>query len=314
MFRRIAPRLSALLVLACSPTAMDAPDAGAGDAGTDAAPAADAGSSNVEAFATLGATSEGIALGRDPAGTSVLYVGVRDGRIVRVAADGTVSDFVRIDSPVGISVRPDGALLVCASAAGAPGIFEVTVDGVVTPLVTSGPGGAPFTLTNFVAPAPDGSFVFTDSGANQVFRADADGGGLALVTDTITYPNGLAFSADGATLYVASWDTTTLYALSFDAASGAYGTPTATLTDVSNVDGVVATSAGLVLVTSTTGVLAADPTMPSQPRTTLATRGDLLLPANGVFGDATFGPHELFLSSLGRPSVFVIHTDLSGVP
>ena len=53
-------------------------------------------------------------------------------------------------------------------------------------------------------------------GAESARRLHAKGANVALVTDAITYPNGLAFSDDGTTLYVASWDTTTLHALSFD--------------------------------------------------------------------------------------------------
>ena len=311
------------LALGCGPAAAPV-DAGSDalllpDAETPDAPIADAGPVTVEIFADVGATSEGIGLGHDAAGASFLYVGTGDGRIVRVTPAGVVSDFAAIHSPVGLTVRSDGRLLVCASQpaamGGASGIFGVTVDGVVSLLVASGPGGTPFTLTNFVAEAPDGSFVFSDSGADHLFRADADGGNVSLVTDAITFPNGLAFAADGRTLYVASWDTTTLFALSFDPDTGIYGAPVATLTDVQHVDGVVATSTGsVVLVTTSSGVLHADPRMPTAPQALLAPSARLALPANGVFGDAAFGAHELFVSALGRRSISVVHTDLMGVP
>lgn len=294
-------------------------DAGPGDAGPpDAGPrdgGPDAGPSPLELFADLGSTSEGIAIGQTVAGAPVLYVGTSDDRIVRIAPDGVVGDFVAIDAPVGIAVRADGSLLACAkqpaAMGGAAAIFAITQDGTVSTLVAAGPGGTPFTLTNFVTEAPDGSIVFSDSGADALYRADADGTHVALVSP-ISYANGLAFSPDGSTLYVASWDTTTLYAIPFDATTGAYGTMTTAHEGVMNVDGLVTTSTGsLVLVTSADGILLVDPAAPATAPTSLLANRALTLPANGVFGDSAFGAHDLYLTSLARPSIYVLHTDLA---
>lgn len=283
------------------------------DAGTDA-PMVDGGPRRVAAFAEIGATAEGIALRRTPEGTSVLYVGTRDDRIVRVAPDGSVDDFIAIDDPLGIAVRADGDLVVCAKAeSGEPGLFAVTPSGAVSLLVGLDPDGEPFGLTNFVAIAPDDSIVFTDSMANRVYRASADGSELALVTDAITYPNGVAFSPDGGTLYVASWNGDTVYALSFDRTDGSYGAPEASIPGVPGVDGVVTTTSGaLVLVTSVMGVVLATPgSSATQP---IARAGTITLPANGVFGDATFGTSTLFVAALGETQVFRVLTDLEGTP
>lgn len=298
--------LVALALAACGPTASI-------DAGNDAPPT-DAGPPIVEPFAELGITSEGIALGRTSDGAPVLYVGTMDDRIVRVAPDGVVEDFVSIHDPLGIAVRASGELVVCAKTSvaegEAPGLFEVARDGTITPLTTASPTG-PYALTNFVAVAPDGSLVFSDSAGNALYRADADGSDVLLLSDAITYPNGLAFSPDGTTLYVASWATTTLYALTFDATTGTYGTATAAIEDVRNVDGIVPTSSGaLVLVTSTSGLLTVDPAAPSAAPVEIFPSRALALPANGVFGDSAFGPTELYLTSLSRSSVFVVHTAL----
>ncbi len=318
MARTSLPLSLVASLVACGAPSTPPVDAGVGvDAagGADAASSRDAGPRALEVFADLGSTSEGIAIGRTLDGAPVLYVGTSDDRVVRVAPDGVVGDFVSIDSPVGLAVRADGTLLVCAkqpaAMGGAAAIFSVTQDGIVSPLVTTGPGGVDFVLTNFVAEAPDGSIVFSDSGADSLFRADADGSHVALVA-SISYANGLAFSPDGSTLYVASWDTTTVHALSFDRTTGAYGTPSPAHEGVMNVDGLVTTSTGsLVLVTSGAGVLVVDPAAPTAaPRSLLGNR-ELTLPANGVFGDTAFGPHDVYLSSLARPSVYVLHTDLA---
>jgi sugar lactone lactonase YvrE len=300
-----AMRVAVLLTLplvACS-AAPTEPDAGAD------VPTGDAGPPLVELFADIGATSEGLSLGQAADGSPALFVTTMDDRIVEVAPDGTVTDRASIPGPVGIAARPSGELVVCAKASaaegGVPGIFEVARDGTITTLTIAGPRG-PYGLTNFVAIAPDGSLVFSDSEGDVLYRCDADGGNVAVVTDTITFPNGLAFSEDGATLYVASWDTDTLYAIPFDA--GAYGAPSPAFTGITNVDGVVSRAGRLVLVTSTAGVVAIDPARPTDAPVVLMPSRALALPANGVFGGAAFGETELYLTSLSRSGLWVLHT------
>ncbi len=312
---RVAVVVCLLALGSCGPPSV-ATDAGtdggaASDAGDDGG--SDAGPRTLEVFADVGSRSEGIAIGRTPGGASVLYVGTSDDRIVRVAPDGVVGDFVSIHAPVGLTTRADGTLLVCAKQPVAMGeaaaIFAVTPDGTITTLVAAGPGATPFVLTNYVLEAPDGSIVFTDSGGDSVFRADADGSHVALVA-AVSYANGLAFSPSGDTLYVASWDTTTLHALSFDATTGAYGAPTVAHDGIMNVDGIVTTSTGsLVLVTSAAGILEVDPATPTAMPRTLATNREVTLPANGVFGDSAFGTANVYLSTLGRTTISVLHTD-----
>lgn len=320
---RMLAALALLPLVACAtpPAETDAAlvdassDGGEGDAGQDGGPrgrdaGGDAGPSPVEVFADVGSTTEGIALGVTPDGTPALYVGTASDRIVRIDPSGVVSDFVSIDTPVGLSARRDGTLLVCAKQSGAPAIFTVTPAGVVTAIVTATPSGANFGLTNFVIEAPDGSIVFSDSAGDALYRADADGSHLALVAP-ISFANGLAFSPDGRTLYVASWDTPTLHAIPFDPTTGAYGTMTTAHEGVSNIDGLVTTSSGsLVLVTSAAGILLVDPAAPTAAPATLLGSRAVALPANGVFGDAAFGAHDVFLTSLGRQTIFVLHTDL----
>ena len=71
------------------------------------------------------------------------------------------------------------------------------------------------------------------------------------------------------------------------------------------------TSTGsLVLVTSGSGVLLVDPARAGAPPETLLAPGAIVLPANGARGDSAFGPGELYLTSLARTKVFVLHTDL----
>lgn len=241
-----------------------------------------------------------------------MYVSTGDDRIVRIAPDGVMQDFASLRDPLGIAIRSDGSLVVCGKAADlTPGLFAVSSDGAVSPLVVAAPDGSALGQPNFVAIAPDGSLVFSDSTADRVYRADADGAGIAMIAEGIAHANGLAFSPDGTALHVAEWAASTVYRLDFDATTGTYGPAEPEIEGVASVDGIVTTDTGaLVLVTSGDGVLLVDPASPSAPPEELLAPNAILLPANGVLGDSAFGLGELYLTSLGRPTVFVLHTNL----
>lgn len=305
----------AFLLVACGPSADPV------DAGTDAPTVAldapegsdapmtprDAGPQQVEVFAALSASTEGIALGHDASGASRIFLAQRDGHIVSVAPDRTVTDVATLDGLVGLAFREPGEIIACGDVGGVVGLYSVSLTGTVAPLTVEGPDGA-YGLPNFVAIAPDDSLVFTDSMTGRVYRADADGTNVASIGDDITYPNGLAFSPDGTELYIASWDTTSLWAASFDATTGTYGTPSVLMEVPMNVDGIVPRGASeLVLITTMSGGVIVDTAMPTAASASYFDRRAILVPANAVFGDATFGEDELFVSALGRPSLFIVH-------
>jgi gluconolactonase len=251
----------------------------------------------VELFSELPANSEGLAMGVDEAGAPALYVGSKD-QILRVDASGAYTEVAPVKAPLGMARTAGGDLVVCGKQEGADDaqptlavIHRVTPSGEASVLVSQ--GDAPFGLTNFVAVAPDGSLVFSDSKAGQVLRADADGSNVALVADAISYANGLAFSPDGAKLYVASWDTGTIYAIPRDT-SGAYGAPEVFASDVANVDGLVALASGdLLLVTSGEGLVKRKA---DGSKEVIAT--GLGLPANGAFGAGAYGEEWLYVTNL----------------
>ena len=281
------------------------------DAGLDSGERADAGP-RPQTFADIGASTEGLAIGRTPAGDSVMYVGARDGRVVRVTPDGIVTDFAEVDAPVGIAVRASGEVLVCGEDATGSVLFELDpMTGGKTVLVATGPGGVALGLCNYVAVAPDDSLVFSDSAANELYRTAADGSGITRITDAIQYPNGLAFSPDGATLYVASWSGSAVFALSFDRTTGLYGAPTMVVTDIANIDGLVTLSDGeLLLVTSGSGLQRITPS--GAPELLYGPRL-FMLPANGVMGDTAFGANNLYLTSLSRMTIERVTIDTAGV-
>jgi sugar lactone lactonase YvrE len=76
-------------------------------------------------------------------------------------------------------------------------VWRITPEGEKSRLVDGGIGDP-----NFVLVLADGSFLVSDDATDEIFLVDTLGE-VTLFTDAIGHPNGLALSADGATLYVA---------------------------------------------------------------------------------------------------------------
>lgn len=267
----------------------------------------------VEAFGSLSASSEGLAFGPGPDGTLVLYVGARDGHIVRVAVDGSVTEHVALPRPVGMALGADGNLVVCGSADDTDGaatvLWRVTPQGEKSVLVDG--GAEPFEQTNFVAVAPNGSLLFTDSKANRIYRADGDGKNLKLVSDAVTFPNGITFASDGATAYVASWDAKKVMAFPVTN-DGGYGMAAVFSDDITNVDGLATFANGdLLYVATGDGVLryAQDGT-----KTSYAPASSLGLPANGAFGTGAFGGEWVYVTSLIHKNLWRVYVGDTGAP
>jgi sugar lactone lactonase YvrE len=75
-------------------------------------------------------------------------------------------------------------------------IWRITPEGEKTEVVKG--IGDP----NFILVREDGSFLVSDDATNEIFLADLDGN-LELFCTAVNHPNGLAFSLDGSSLYVA---------------------------------------------------------------------------------------------------------------
>lgn len=141
--------------------------------------------------------------------------------------------------------------------------------------------GKRFSSPNDVVARGDGSVFFTDppygfrefdestlkeQPVNGIYRIDADGT-VHLVDDSLTRPNGLAFSPDGNTLYVANSDETRpiWMAYTLDAAGNVTGSRVfADATDLMGEgvhglpDGLAVSTDGLVFATGPGGVLVMD--------------------------------------------------------
>ncbi len=287
-------------------------DAFAEDAGSDAnLPDAGPAFGQVRRVATLDTTTEGIAVGAFE-GEPAVFAAMTSGDIVAVTADGTVTPILTVPGALGLAFRTDGSFVLCGRAddsEDAPGVIYEVREGVATVIIERTPDDAAFGVTNYIGVAPDDSLVFTDSPADVVYRADSDGSNVAVVTDTITYPNGLAFSADGSRLYVAGWEGSTIHAADFDRETGTYSDFTLFLEDVAAPDGiVVADDETLYFVTSSSGVVRStgsgiEPVIPARA---------VLIPANGVFGQGGLGTEWIYLSALGTSTLHRVYVGQSG--
>jgi hypothetical protein len=281
---------------------------GLDESGSTGAPEPEIGT--VESFAVVGVGNEGLAFAPGPDGEPTLYVGLsQDHAVVRVAPDGAVTMHAEVPGALGVAATSDGALVVCGLAsldAGAPAvIWRVTSAGDASILVES--TDPALALTNFVAVASDDSLVFTDSEGNAVYRADADGTALELVTDAITYPNGLAF-ADGR-LYVASYDSDSLWVL--EPGPTGFGAPELVTDMIPTLDGIaVAEDGSFYLMTTLGGVQRLDMGVV----TTIADAMQFNVVANGAFAADGYGDGWLYVTNLFGDEIARVWVGVAGSP
>jgi sugar lactone lactonase YvrE len=270
----------------------------------------------IEVFVELEAPSEGLAFGVDGAGNPALYLGNKTG-LLRVSAEGVVTRAADIPGPLGMATLASGELVVCGRAPGDGGkgehpgaIWKVSPDGQATVVVAS-TTEAPLDLPNMIAVGPGGELVFSDSRGNRVYKVDAGASTATLLTDAITYPNGVAFSKDGSRVLVASYDGKKIWALPRDA-SGGYGAPEVFLEDVENVDGITPlASGGYVLVQTGEGVVRHGPDL---AKTSIAPELAPDIPANGAFGVGAFGDRWLYVSNVFGKRIKRVYLGEPGAP
>lgn len=108
----------------------------------------------------------------------------------------------------------------------------------------------PFALPNSIAIHPKNDDIFfSDTGRNRIYRVSPEGKGLAVWTESIPQPNGLAFSAGGDVLFVASLSPGGAFAIPI-AGDGSAGLATK-LADVPTADGIALDADGNIYVVGT---------------------------------------------------------------
>lgn len=280
--------------------------AGASGSGGSAGAAPSIGT--VETFAELGTGSEGIAFGTD----GLLYAG-SGGAVWSIDAMATVTKVADVAAPLGMAPRADGSLIVCGKATGDaakgdfPGVIWAVVpkSGQATVLVPPSVYGLP----NMIAVAPDDSFAFSDSKVGKVYAASADGAKVTSIAD-ISYANGIAYSPDGKTLYVSSYDMKRIHQIP-RMADGTYGAATVAYENVENVDGITVLASGDFVLVRTPEItrMAKDGTTMA-----LAPGGSIGIPANGAMGPSAFGDGWIYVSNLLGKKISRVYVGEKGLP
>jgi len=194
-------------------------------------------------------------------------------------------------------------------------VWRITPEGEKTRVVDGGIGDP-----NFVLVRPDGSFLVSDDATDEILIADGSGG-VALYTDMVGHPNGLAFSLDGSVLYVAQIFGS-LLPLQIDDRVWAVplenGSPKgppeviASTGDGAANDGLALDEMGRVYVAAngTGQILRIDPT----------TR-EMVLIAEGMpgvaslaFGAGEFDPHAIYATSTRTGNVWEVIVGVKGAP
>ena len=153
-----------------------------------------------------------------------VYAATLSGAILRIGADGSISEFANTGPrPLGLEPDRDGGLVVANSYRG---LQRISPDGSVTDLLTR-VDGQPLVYANDLAVAADGAIYFSESstrfgaragggtyeaslldllehgGHGRVFEFRPDTGAVRIVIDGLNYANGVAIAEDQRFLLVA---------------------------------------------------------------------------------------------------------------
>lgn len=145
-----------------------------------------------------------------------IFTGLLDGRILRISADTkTITEIANTRGrPLGLEWLPDGKVLVCDAGRG---LLRLDLETGELETLAAEFGGVPMKFCNNAAVAADGTIYFTDSSTRfsvdewmadllehsatgRLFRRTTDGK-LTKLADGLAFPNGVALSADGNTLF-----------------------------------------------------------------------------------------------------------------
>jgi gluconolactonase len=201
-----------------------------------------------------------------------------DVAIRRLALDGdpTITTVRPTANANGMTLGRDGRLIVCEQGSLDRAAAITAVDpatGETETLVDSW-GGRPLNSPNDVVVGPDGGIWFTDPSygylqgfrprpalPDQVYRYDPASQKLQVVAAGLDKPNGLAFSPDGLTLYVAD-NGAPHHLLAFDVVEGAglAGERVIAVLGPEHPDGVKVDRDGRIYASTPTGIAVLAPT------------------------------------------------------
>lgn len=139
-----------------------------------------------------------------PDGT--LYVGGELGQLYRIEPDGSPTELLRTGGFM-LGLAADAAGRIYAVDTGNRCVWRVDPSSGERTLFAEGTAARPFANPNWGAFGPDGSYYLSDSGGwgsgdGCLWRVPPGGRAEVWSEQSSAFPNGLAVSPDGATLYV----------------------------------------------------------------------------------------------------------------
>ena len=135
-----------------------------------------------------------------------IYVGGEAGQVYRIEQDGGFTEILSTGGFVlGLAADGDGRIYAIDSAAKC--VWRVEPEQATKELWAEGLADRPFTSPNWGAFAADGTYYLSDSGEwgagdGLLWRIPPGGAPEVWSEDVVNFPNGLALSEDGSTLYV----------------------------------------------------------------------------------------------------------------
>jgi gluconolactonase len=135
-----------------------------------------------------------------------IYVGGEAGQIYRLEEGGGITEILSTAGFI-LGMAADGDGRIYAIDSGPKCVWRIDPQRRTKEVWAEGPPGRPFTTPNWGAFDAAGNYYLSDSGdwggANGCLWRIPPGGGPELWSESVTnFPNGLALSADGKTLYV----------------------------------------------------------------------------------------------------------------
>jgi gluconolactonase len=246
--------------------------------------------------------TEGIAFGPD----GTLYVGASE-QVLTIDIAGITTPFADVPGVVGV-VWWNEALWAASwrdeTGASNAALVEITASGTTTrhPVLE-------IAKPNFLTPTPWGTLLISDDFDTNIYER-TENGDITVWATEIPSPNGMGWSPDGTTLYVANTFSTPAPLLAIPVTDGTAGIPT-TLHDYgtgTTPDGLAVSSTGEVLVAL--NVASRVDVWDGEDAQLLI--DDVPFVASLAFGQAPFDTCTVYATSLFGDSVWALPVGLQG--
>ena len=246
--------------------------------------------------------TEGITISPD----GQLYVGSED-EVLRIARDGTTTSIASTPGVIGIAWWRDAVWATSGqddTGEDDPALVEIAADGTTTRHPVPDIGSP-----NFLTPTPWGTLLVSDPFGTRIYEYTVDGT-LTVWLDDLPSPNGMAFDADGTTLFVAHTFVAPSPLHAIPVTDGQPGVPV-TLGEFpagTAPDGVAVSTTGELLVALNLGER-----VDVWDGEALFTLSDGLFSAASIaFGQPPFDPCALYVTSLFGDTVWEAPTPYRG--